>query len=672
MYYKRKGCKKETICDIDCWIPPKGMGVNAVTGEFVKVETLSCSPNKKDQVWFRTELPKDWEKRRAMEVDRQIEDKDYIDQDLEEFRVQEWHRRLNGVWVMINGKPVYLTGQHYFYLNWWNIGGYPDYREADRKFFYFSLYCMLDPFCLGLIEVTKRKAGKSARSGVWMYERASRTKYKWNGIQSKTWDDAKKNVFQKYIVNPFRKLPDFFKPLYDTGRAGDFPTQELRFYRPSRKGKAAGQDDREELETTIDCRSSETTSYDSQVLYSYICDEAGKFVDIDVYDLHLVVRYTCEVDGEFTGKMLYTTTVEEMESGGKGFKRLVDASDQTKERKNGRTPSGLYTFFTPAYETLYYDKYGMPDVKKAKEYYLNERAAHVNDPLAQNAIIRKNPFTLADAFRVSQEDTMFNIMKLNDRMDVIGYMDNPVTRGNFMWLNAERDTEVIFKPSKSGRWEVSWLFDDPKDANNVEKINGAFYPGNKTSIITGCDPFDQDITKDGRRSNGSALTLNKFNAAMPLKFPNKSFVCFYKYRPRTAALFYEDMILQNFYYGSPMLYERNKMGLRRYFDHRGYSNFLIWLPGEPEPGIYAHKNVHQQIAELTEDYIENDIDKVNFLGLIEDWITFDITNTQKSDPTMAAGYALIGDQLILRKSPTKVYELNEIFRRRKIPSGNYN
>lgn len=666
MYKKHKGCKKETICALDCWVPPVGKGVNVISGELEDVEIISSSTKKSDQAWFRTKLPKDWAKRRAAEKERQKENPDYLDQELEEFRSREWHRRLNGIWVMMNGKPVYLTGGHYFYLNWWNIGTITDYRDPDRKYFYFSLYCMLDPECLGINEITKRKQGKTARGGAWLFERISRKKYVWGGIQSKTGEDAKKNVFQKYTINPFKKLPDFFQPIYDTSK-GITPSTELRFYKTNRRGQYAGMDDGVELESLIDWRSSELTSYDSQVLDAYVCDEAGKFVDVDVYDLHWVVRFCCEIDGDFKGKMLYTTTVEEMEFGGKGLNRLTKASDQTKREENGRTASGLYTFFTPAYETMFYDKYGIPDQVKGKAYFMAQRKALESDPLAQNAYIRKNPFTLAEAFRVSQANAIYNIIKLNDRLEVLNFAENMTTRGNFRWVDGKRDTRVEFKPMKTGRWEVTWLFPDEKDACNVIKRGKQFSPGNGLKFVTGIDPYDHDTTVDNRRSKGAGITLKKFNAAVLNDPFNFSFTCKYANRPKTAKLFYEDMILQCFYHGSPMLFEDQKIGIKNYFDDRGYSDFMIWLPGASKPGISASPKTHQQEAELTEDYIENYIDKCNFIDLITDWINFDIKNTEKYDLAMAAGYALIGDQIIVNAAPTKRYESIELFRMHKVP-----
>ena len=39
---------------------------------------------------------------------------------------------------MNNGEPTYITGSHYMFIQWSNIDvGYPDYRDANRKFFVF-------------------------------------------------------------------------------------------------------------------------------------------------------------------------------------------------------------------------------------------------------------------------------------------------------------------------------------------------------------------------------------------------------------------------------------------------------------------------------------------------------------------------------------------------------
>jgi len=117
-----------------------------------------------------------------------------------------------------------------------------------------------------------------------------------------------------------------------------------------------------------------------------------------------------------------------------------------------------------------------------------------------------------------------------------------------------------------------------------------------------------------------------------------------------------------------MLYEDNKIGIKRYFEERGYEDFLLWLPTSLKPGISGHKKTHQEIAEATESYIEDHSEKCFFKNLLSDWLEFDINNTTKFDAAMAAGYALIADNLIISKQKEKkdVHDIGKIFKTYKI------
>ena len=49
------------------------------------------------------------------------DDSEFYDERLENYKKQEWDRRLNGFWYYNNGIPLYLTGMHYLYLQFWSI-----------------------------------------------------------------------------------------------------------------------------------------------------------------------------------------------------------------------------------------------------------------------------------------------------------------------------------------------------------------------------------------------------------------------------------------------------------------------------------------------------------------------------------------------------------------------
>lgn len=660
------GLLKE-VQGLQCWIPPVGTVYNKLTGKFEKRKTLSRSSIKDEQYWFRTPLPDDWTKRRNEEKRRQQDDSGYYDHEIEKFRQQEWDRRLNGVWFMNSGTIEYLTGDHYYYLNWYSIDtGFPDYRQCDQEYFYFWEYCVEDPSSIGMVEVTGRRSGKSFRAGSVILGYLSRTKNTNGGIQSKTGSDAFK-LYEKAIVNPFRKQPDFFRPVYDQS-LGSAPKKALRFYRTSKKGKLADLEiGMPELESEIDWRASDAKAYDGYKLHRYIRDEAGKTNEADVWESHLVVQYCFEENGKAVGKAIYTTTVEEMESGGAQFKKLWEASNQKERNDNGKTKSGLYRFFTPVFKNWKFDKFGNPLEEDAKTYFLNERASNQNDQRTLSSIIRKKPFTSEEAFRIDGNKSLYNAMKLNDQIDKISWMTNVTTRGNLVWQNGERDTKVVWEPNPHGRWECSWMFEDIENANKVLIKGGKKIPQNKYKFVIGIDPFDHDTTVDERRSDGAAAILKKYSSADGDNM-NYAFVMLYVSRPQTAAIFYEDMIKTCFFYGAPMLYEDNKIGIKRYFEERGYEDFLLWLPNSIKPGISGHKKTHQEIAEATESYIEDHIEKCFFKILLSNWLEFDINNTTKFDAAMAAGYALIADNLIISKQKEKkdVHEIGKFFKTYKI------
>ena len=62
------------------------------------------------------------------------------------------------------------------------------------------------------------------------------------------------------------------------------------------------------------------------------------------------------------GKALVGSTVNPMDKGGKEYKALWEDSDPQERNANGRTKSGLYRIFIPAYEALegFFDQYGNP------------------------------------------------------------------------------------------------------------------------------------------------------------------------------------------------------------------------------------------------------------------------------------------------------------------------
>lgn len=668
MYREHKKCTKWKICDIEVNVPPVGYVYDITKNEWEKRGILQRSVKKDYQYWERPTPPDNYELKRKKEIFNQKSNPLYFDPELQQYRNQEWDRRLNGFWFYNNGKPTYITGLHYFYLTHWKIDvGYPQFRITDLEFFYFLEYCIQDPRSLGMIEVTKRRQGKTMRAGAFLFDYPSRSKNKNAGIQSKTYEDAKDNVFAKGIVMPFKYLIDFFVPIYDTEK-GQTPKGDLRFFKTNKRG--AQEDifaEKTELESQITFKSSDIFSYDGQKLHRYLGDEVGKTKGVDVYDRHQVVQFCLQEDGKFVGKALYTTTVEDMDNGGEAFKKLWEASDQNNRNKNGRTKSGLYRYFMPAYRTLYYDKFGYPDEERAREEYENERAGLSDDPRALASYIRKNPFTIEEAFFNEAETCLYDAMALNRQMESISWIDKKklYLQGDFVWKDGIRDTTVEFVEKQNGRFKVHADFPvfDTLSFNQIKQHGSLKSPAAINKFCIGVDPFDHSITTSTERSKGAAYGYRKFDAMDAL---SETFLIQYLYRPEKAELFYEDMIRLSHFLGCKVLAEDNKVGLINYFSARGYELFLEKLPNATKYGISASVKVHQQIAEVTEAYINDNLHKVRFSELLSDWLTFNINKTTKFDAAMASGYTLISAnnaKFAQKIEKTKhIYDIRDVFR----------
>lgn len=635
---------------VKVFLPPEGYVWNHHKEELELCEVISRSSIKEEQYWEAPLPPDNYSKKLSKEKAMQKMDPDYIDPDLEKYRKREWHRRLYGVWVMINGKMIFFTGLYYFYLTHWRIDiGRPKFRYWDLMKAYFTDFCVEDPDSFGFTEVTKRRNGKTYWGGCFITEHATRTKNAWSGIQSKVEADAK-SVFGKAVVQPFRKLPEFFKPQYDrTG--GDVPKSELRFYETSKKGFIDDFEyDSNELETKINYRNSKPEAYDGEKLTRYLCDEVFKTKDVNVLERHDAVKpcFLAEDSETIIGKAIYTSTVEDIEGQIDQYIELWDDSNQSKKLSDNRTKSGLYRWFTPAQHTMYLDKYGYPDSEKGLARILAKRLDLADDPRALASYIRKNPTNWKEAFRTSGDDCLYNAIKIDERLDILNWKEDATERYDLVWETEEKKAVKLVK-NPNGRFRFSWTFEKaghPELANNVKIRGENVLPQNILKFVIGIDPYDHNKTKNGRFSKGAAAVFMKFD---PLDQDNSdNFVATYLGRPQTARLFYEDMIKLCHYFSCQMLFEDQKQGILTHFKDRGYGAFVM-RDEKGHEGISAHTKVHQAIVEATELFIEENCHRVNHSELLTDWKSFDMNDTERFDMGMASGYALIAANRMQRR-----------------------
>ena len=651
MYEKIEGGTIIDIQGLKCNLPPDGYVYNIITKQLEFRGVYERDKNIGEQYWKRIPMPswymdtmKKWDEFDKKKKDDELE---FYDEKLEEFKRQEWDRRLNGFWYMNNGKPTYLTGLHYLYLQWWSIDiGYPKFRIPDLEKFYFMEYCIQDPLCMGMLEVTKRRFGKSFVAGLFVTEYTTRTKMTNGGIQSKTGSDAKK-FFAKTVVNPFRRLPKFFRPEYDMS-LGVNPKSEMRFQKTNVRGKKAEENvDKDELGSVIDHQSADTVAYDGQKLHRYVADECGKTTEVNVYDRHEVVRY-CLLDdeGQIIGKALYTTTVEKLTTEKDGvqdaFKLLWEESNQEKRQENGTTSSGLYRFFMSAKRTRNFDDFGFPNEEKTLAQILADRDTVKNNQRALSARIRKEPLTIDEAFSTDSDKCIFNVMNIGAREAYL--KERPVLKRHIIFYR-DIDQVVRWRAINDKEEDFHWVITQFPPVGEENKFTTDLKLKKPARSHDGAIAIDGYSNSQGGKygSKASAWIGRRYDLLNP-EHTGKPIGHLYG-RPQIKETLHEQVLLAAEFYGYQAWYEHNSDDYLSYFRERGRVLYLGSYPlSAMDPtrrDADRHKGFPTTPFSLTKQtdvgimYFESHIDSIDFENLLEDAKKFDPNNRTEFDITVS-------------------------------------
>lgn len=587
-----KGTKGEmiTLDGLNIWLPtvPKN-----------KKQILFSNLPKEEQYWRRQDMPK------GLTPETEEVYAEYI---LEEFR-----RRREGVWFMNNGEPVYLTGSHYFALQWCMLKddryvGYMGFRHSQKLMFYHTEACVIDDRCLGQFFCKSRRTGYTYEKIFRMLNEATSINNANFGITSKSDDDAKK-AFKK-LSYAFVNLPFFFRPVVKSKEDSDV---KLEFARPSSNSKLAkisrDTSTNDYLNTSIDYEPTKESAYDGQAMFRYLADEASKWTRGNSFLNHWgQVSPTLDEGGTIVGKAFVGSTVAAMKDGGSDFLKLYDQSQLSKRDKTtGRTPSGLYPYFLPAQENMadFTDKYGVchkvlkegdcfyntKNVKKtigAIQFLEAKRASKRKEGAVDyNNELRAFPMTIQDAFRDEIEGQLFDIEKINDQIayNRSNNIEQTLVSGNFHWKDGVKFTEVIWKPCDNGRFLLSWI-PEPEHRNKwVEKSVFGYKTKSPVNIIQGSlasDPYDKDSVVDSKlvsteqgvqQSLGSRGAIHGMLGFNISNAPSNYFFLEYICRPKDAETFYEDALMACIFYSMPILIENNKQMMLDYFFRNGYRGY---------------------------------------------------------------------------------------------------
>lgn len=603
-------------------------GLTFVTPEIPALtEIFGHNLSIKDQKWKRIPFPENFDFLPAEERQELIKT-DII-------------RRLNGFWFMNNGTPIYLTGDQYFYLNGWPMNaetedGFPQYKRTDLEWFYHWEICQVDKDSLGQIYVTNRRDGKSERALACIYNKTSLFENKWSGLQGKTKDDARDNLFAR-VIRSWQEQPEATKPV-DEGI--EEPKKALRFFPPSKRStKKVKRVAKKALRSRIDFGPTKASHYQGKKLYRILLDEPATIDEMSLEEWFSTVK-KCLFDGiDIIGKMLLPATIENMKfKGGLPYMNLYLQSDPKKRNANGRTQSGLYSMFKPAYRGLrgFIDEYGddvmTPEGEYAAKIYLqNERDGAT--PEEQIKLKRQYPFTIEEAF-----DTVAGEFWEDDVKEILKHVRTHLLNELPPMLYCtpfELNGHIEFGEKSQAHEGVCRLYEKAKEG----VVYRAGFDGAGSDQQTG----DQDGSKV------AFVVLKLFEGVDKDNFlPVFTFAL----RPKKMEQAYQIVYLASKHYGQfgnfKLLGESNAgqaPAVLAYFGNRGASNLLMKKPKNTgmkynetteKYWIYRNDPVKEQQKYLANVFIRRYGPHIKHLDLVEDLIDLGKRNVDKADAFLMA------------------------------------
>lgn len=616
---------------------------------------------KKQQKWERVPIPDGWDNLAVS------------DQEL--FVEKEFDKIDNGTWIMINGKPYYLTGKHYFFLQWWVLedGTFPDFRDADRRLFYFWDICEKDDKCLGMLYMKFRRRGSSSvASSIAAYIGISE-KFQKIGIVSKTGDDARM-IFSQMVVNGVYNLPDFLKP---TVAGNDKPVRELIFAEPPKRSKKADgttiKKTTSGLNTIISWKNTAVNSYDGQRMRYLFIDETAKWsADVDFSKYFEVVKTCLTKLGKKVGITYITSTVGEVDNdktssgnkkAGDAFKVIWEKSNPNK-LYNGRTASGVYRYFSPAYDGYKMDEFGFSLVEESKVELEEIRRSYIenNDIQGLNEHIRQFPFTEDEALSSMSGVCLFDEERIRAQENFIKLQPTPpMNMYDLIWVEYGKSVKAV--PVQNGRFEILRM---PKNPNGQKLEGRRIKPMMQHEYIAGADPFSSSDFKDKRdASDGSLVIINKFNPNDP---ENSAIVdVVYLHRPKTVNELHEDYLKACVFYSCEVNTETTPSTVVDWFIEQGFEGYLKETPDAAVPRsnfkntrvVQSGKNKYgvsgqnkfaaNRMNEIAQMFMDEFTEHIYSLRLLDQCRRFDPNNRTAYDGFMAFGYALLAWQDSVKK-----------------------
>lgn len=550
-----------------------------------------------------------------------------------------WWHKLHGYWFFCNGKPTYITGWHFSYLNDWYMpdvkGNYPHYRDRDRRWFlgvrYFyttqetfaeldennkaikgndGRYLMLDTgrdLFLGVENTKHRRSGETNKSLTCCKSLMEEGLKRYSSITSYTKDHAE-GSFKSMLIPAWQKSPIWFKHIFSNSND---PT-ELNLTSPSNVFNEQPINARFDYANTA-----EGSYYDGKKINGgIVCDEEGK-TKLDVSKRWDVILDSLTNGSTRVGFSFHPSTVEEIDDkNGSHFEKMMEMGDFYTRKSNGETMNRLARMFFRSSDGRegYVDKFGnsvefsVTDQQKEEGFKMGayeEVMTQINDlekigtPDAierARAIRRKHPLQYMDSFIGESGAMGWDIKKIDTAIKRIKLTHKPK---RYDLIRNAGTGLVEPKENVDGRFTLDLLLPPGMASRKItsqeyDEVTKSFvdtyvpeYPG---KFLLAVDPIG--ITNqsqkylDDHQSKFSKAGAEVFwtNDTRDEGSDNKNNfhgitgIAHYLYRCADMAEYVNDMVMLAEYYGALICPESNKatfIGEMLKSPYRGYLYYEV-------------------------------------------------------------------------------------------------
>ena len=567
---------------------------------------------KEEQYWRRKPLPaifKTLQRDEDGNIELTKEQEDYCNRELQRLR--------EGFWFMLNGVPTYITGRHYYYLQYWTLENrkHPEYRDTSRRYYLYLEHWFNVYWCKGVLRGKGRRSGASSESSSNEVCHVTTTKNARGGHVSKTSADARK-MFIYRMQFGFRHLPFFLQPTLANDKDSK---SELVFNVPLAKTKKTKKaqliDEVEGLNSILDYQPTATNSYDSERLTWAFIDEGGKWpADVPFDQFVSILLETLTEGSEKVGFAELPSTINEMtKKGGAAFKRVWDDATWIKEdvvdgddddeinTDEEATANTLVRYYCAAYDGLagFIGKYGESIIDEPNEQqkayliakygekkyngqlklgakaYLEKRRSKLKGAALEEEI-RKYSFNEVEMFMAANSECVFNMSNITSREEYL--KEHRIHKRSVLFF---RDLDQVVRwrdvndNEKAFHWKITWF--PPTGETNKYTTEGRLRKparGHDGAITVDSYSNSQGGRKYG--SKASAWIGRKYLISDP---ENSGKAVGHLYgRPQVKDTLHEQVMMAAEYFGYPVWYEHTADDYEGYFRERGKQGYLGRYP----------------------------------------------------------------------------------------------